>query len=497
MEERAGVLIIYTGGTIGCLPSDPGDPMSPLTPAAITEVLARLPDYDQGGDRIRIAGTWIPLGFYSWPTPVDSSNITPEDWGKLTSVIRTNYVHYGGFVILHGTDTLAYTASALAFMLDNLSKSVVITGSQLPISNPRSDAVQNIVTSIEVAAASLLKAPRVPEVCVFFRDKLYRGCRVTKVSAGSFDAFASPNYPPLAYAGDRIRVPTPVGLRKRTQRAFRVTEKLESRVTLLEVFPGMSPHLLDQMLNGTSLRGAVLRTFGTGNAPSTPAFLETIDRAVNNGTVIVNVTRCGMGEVEMGLYDAGAGLLSCGVVSGMDMTPEAALTKLMVILGSESDAHVVAARMQQNLKGEQRQSIFTLNFGSGKIGDEELPVTLRPLRPMIDPGGQYNPEHLDTAVLRIMGISTTDGRKGVLEFKLYLDLPCAPEGTSESGLHLLGSASIRYDPRRRDQSFFCAVTESVRALVDGRHENTITVVSAGETSFVWKKLDIAFFLDTG
>jgi len=492
MADPHGVFIIYTGGTIGSLPRDRNDPSSPLEPALIDEVIRRIPNYETRDKKIFLGGKWIRLGTYSWPEPIDSSNIALQDWIDLVRVIKDNYEEYEGFVVLHGTDTLAYTASALAFMLDNLNKPVIITGSQLPIAQTRSDAVQNLVTSIEIAAASSLGGTVVPEVCVFFRDGLYRGCRTTKLSASSYNAFYSPNYPPLAEAGEHIKITGAMKPRE-SHHVLRIVDVLEPRIASLDIFPGMSGELLDSILNKTGLRGVVMQTFGTGNAPTTPEFLDTIARAVANGTTIVDVTQCRSGEVELGLYDVSAGLLTRGVVTGMDMTPEAALTKMLVVLGTESDPATAADKLQLNMKGEQRQSIFNLHFHPGAIGDDEAMV-IKILRPMVGGLDRYKPDVLDKALLRIMGITVPERRKAKIEFKVYIDLPDADENTSEeANPHFLGKIAKTYELDRGEESAFHLITTQARSFVDNRHENTLTLVNTGGTAFVWQRINIAFF----
>jgi L-asparaginase len=491
MTSDKGVLIIYTGGTIGSLPQDAEDPSSPLVPAPLETILQRLPNYKSNEQEIFIGSSWIRIDTYSWELPIDSSNITLRDWAEMARVVKENYDAYEGFVILHGTDTLAYTASALAFMFENLNKPVVITGSQLPIGRTRSDAVQNIVTAIEIAAAKTLGATIVPEVTVFFRDHLLRGCRTTKLSANNFSGFASPNYPALAETGEHIKVSNALtGLP--SPHFLRINYALEPNIASIDIFPGMSTQLLRNILLDTGLRGAVLQTFGTGNAPTTQEFLGVISDAVQRGTVIINVTRCLSGEVELGLYDASAGLLSRGVISGMDMTAEAALTKLMVVLGSESDAEIAADKMQLNLRGEQRQSTFNLHFEAGQIGNGGT-TTVKALRPMVHGLDRYQPKMLQQAVLRAFGLQTLDGSKGRVEFKIYLDRPDAEKFMMNDSTHFLGSVSKRFLPESGPENVIVNITSQVRALVDNAHQNTLALVNTGLTSFKWSKLQIAFF----
>ncbi|MBU6428890.1 MAG: asparaginase, partial [Cyanobacteria bacterium REEB65] len=281
----------------------------------------------------------------------DSAGMTFDHWVHLAKQIEENYQRHAGFVILHGTDTLAYTASALAFLLEGLAKPVVLTGSQRPIGQTRSDAAQNLVTAIEIASAALWGGTVVPEVGVFFRDHLLRGCRTTKISASSFDAFDSPNFPALGTAGETLsidasRLRAPGG-------PLKVHDRLESRIAVLDVFPGMSPALLEALLSSGELRGVVLKTFGSGNVPATPGFLAAIAQAVERGVVVLNVTQCRSGEVSLGLYESSADLLARGVVGGMDLTPEAALAKLSFILGLEPDPARAADLLRRDWRGEQ------------------------------------------------------------------------------------------------------------------------------------------------
>lgn len=492
--DAEGVFIIYTGGTIGSMPQDLSDPLSPLVPYPLEKVMERLPAYDKGDKKIALSGRWIRLGTYSWKEPLDSSNMTSKDWRQIAEVIKDNYDRYEGFVILQGTDTLAYTSSALAFMLDNLSKPVVITGSQKPIGETRSDAVQNLVTAIEVAAARSLGHQVIPEVCVFFHDKVMRGCRTTKLSASDYDAFYSPNYPPLATAGADITVSGQAVIRKPSSQTLNARLNLEENIASMDIFPGMSHELLRNILMTQRLRGVVLQTFGSGNAPTTPEFLNTIGEAIEAGRVIVDVTQCRSGTVELGLYDVSAGLLERGVVSGMDMTPDAALTKLAVLLGQEQDPEIARDLMQLNLKGEQRQSIYNLHYPGGSLGYDEAKV-LEPSRPMTD-GQRYKSEDLEQALFRLMGLELTEGKKGRIELKAYIDMPEANENTKEEGNpHFLGRAFKRYSGEEGTVGLFLRMDQQARDFIDPRFPKSITLVNVG-APLKWSKLNIALYMNT-
>lgn len=449
-----------------------------------------VPFYDPEERALQVGRTPVHLDFASWPEPVDSANITSADWRKLAEIIREKQNEYAGFVILHGTDTLAYTASALAFILDNLDRPVVVTGSQRPIGQPRSDAVQNLITSIEVAAARTLGTIVVPEVCVFFRDRLLRGCRTTKVSATSFNAFESPNMAPLGVAGGRLAVDEKA-IARSSPLALRSRPTFDERIACVTLFPGMSTALLDGMLNSNDLRGIVLQAFGNGNCPSTPQFLDAIAGAVEAGRLIVDITQCRSGEVDLGLYPGSLGLLSRGVISGMDMTPEAALAKLSFLLGNESDSLVVTDRMQINMHGEQRQSVFNLHFGAGELAAGES-VTLHPVRPMVA-GARYRTSALDRAMLRVLGLSSPES-DGVLECRLWLDLADPSSVADEEDFGFLGRVSAGRHETDEKSNVILEVTEQVRALVDNRHINTLTVV-AGGSGVSWDHLDLAVYAD--
>ncbi len=340
--SRKSVLLILTGGTIA-MTQDPAT--GALRPTGIEEVKRYMPELFQDN---------ILVDIHSFNPLVDSSNIKPPVWSKLATIIYENYNQYDGFVILHGTDTMAYSASALSFMLGNLGKPIVFTGAQLPMGLIRSDARENLLTAIEIAVAQDEEGQAlVPEVSIFFGDRLYRGNRTTKKNAEYFSAFKSYNYEPLAIAGVHIRYNTHLVHYPDPSKPLRLWTKFDQNVAILKIFPGISRQVVEAMLNIPHLRAIVLETFGAGNAPSEPWIYEVLKHAIANGLIVVNKTQCSAGSVEMGRYETSLNLLEAGVISGYDITTEALLTKLMYLLGEYgSDTDKVREALQMDLCGE-------------------------------------------------------------------------------------------------------------------------------------------------
>ena len=336
------ILLIYTGGTIG-MRQDPAD--GTLRPVDFSQLLEEVPE---------LRKSTLRIDTYAFDPLIDSSDVEPGLWQSLATLIRDRYDCYDGFVILHGTDTMSYSASALSFMLENLAKPVVFTGSQLPVGAPRTDGRENLVSAVEIAAAKDGDGhPVVPEVSVLFNAALMRGNRSTKINAEQFNAFASPNHPLLAEAGIQIRYNTR-HIRKPADwtAPLQISTALDTRVSILKIHPGITPQVVRNILLGPQTRAVILETYGSGNAPSKEWFLQLVEEAVAMGKLLVNVTQCLSGSVDMGLYATGKTLERSGVVSGRDSTTESALAKLFYLLGRSPDNRWVASQVGQNIRGE-------------------------------------------------------------------------------------------------------------------------------------------------
>jgi L-asparaginase len=284
---------------------------------------------------------------------IDSSDITPEHWKKLVHTIENNYNQYDGFVILHGTDTMAYTASALSFMIENLHKPIVLTGAQLPIGKLRTDAKENLITALEIAAdKDILGNPIVPEVCVFFQNDLLRGNRSTKVNADNFNAFKSYNYPNLGKSGIQIRYDRKVIHQPDYDKKTVFHYRLDNRIATLKLFPGIDRQTVEAILTLKNIKAVIMETYGSGNAPLSPWFIDLIRETVKRGVVVLNITQCNTGMVDMQRYETGRELLKAGVISGSDATFEAAITKLMFLIGHKYEKEDVKIRMKVPLIGE-------------------------------------------------------------------------------------------------------------------------------------------------
>ena len=340
MATIPNILLIYTGGTIGMVKDYKTGALRIFN---FEKLLKHIPEINH----LKCTITSISLN-----KPIDSSNMNPTNWVIISEIIEDNYEKFDGFVVLHGSDTMSYTASAISFMFENLSKPIIFTGSQLPIGDLRTDAKENLITSIEIASAQEKGKPIISEVCLYFEYKLYRANRTTKINAEHFEAFTSPNFPPLGESGVHLKFNKHLISKPNKRGSLKVRKNLNNNIVILKIFPGITKTVIESILDSKGLKGVVLEAYGSGNAPTEKWFVDLLKETINKGIHIVNVTQCIGGSVIMGQYETSIRLEEIGVISGNDITTESALAKLMYLLGENIPKDKFKTLFETQLRGE-------------------------------------------------------------------------------------------------------------------------------------------------
>ena len=501
-QPKAKVCIIYTGGTIGMVPKYPDNPAArELRPGSIEDLLGAV---GRGGLGQKVG---IQAALVTFEKLIDSTYVTPRHWAAIAQAIYDNYDEFDGFVVLHGTDTMAYTASALSFMLENLRKPVVVTGSQLPMLDPCSDARQNLEHAIRLAGHRAIDLPAIPEVVILFRDHILRGDRAVKVGSDIFEGFGSPNFDPLGELGEHMRVTLELALDPPPQDEkkfpFRVNSKLaKGEIKVIWIHPMYTSEQLIHDLATPNLIGVVICTYGAGNMPTSPKFLEPIRQAIYGGAIdgvvnfknaipVLNISQCPRGLVEMGLYEASGGLLEIGVANGVDLTLEAAMTKMLWALMRSTNVETIKNLLQTSIRGEQSQSVLDMSFvpeiGYDKAEESSIVRTAEGRVP-----GRYSSENLRRAVLRVQGLgfeSSDKGRNSLL--RVFINDPRADEDTASSEMSYVCEEPL---VEQKEEGFAIDVTGTVSQVVNSTDPVIVTLV--GINAVVWcRSIHLSLYIE--
>jgi len=497
-QANRGVLVIYTGGTIGSAPRDPEDPDSPQVVVTWDDLKDATPELQQ------LEKQGCRIDCFSFKNALDSCNVGPNEWALMAQTIADHYEEYEGFVILHGTDTMVYSASALSFILQDLSKPVVLTGAQRSaLVDVRNDATQNFITAILIANPRFSRLPVVPEVIICFGGKLLRGARAVKYDTSGYTAYQSPNLEPLGEAGDRIVInenlvrPLPAA-----ERRFHIRTRLEKNVMPVFIYPGIPTVLVEKQLSLPDLRAVVVQSFGTGNIPTRPDLLEVFRRAREERSIILaNVSQCRRGPVELGIYETSAELLEAGFVAASDITVEAAQCKLMTLLGDpDIQVEEVEQEFQVSKVGEQSISQFVTHLeGQPKKVDlqdsSEQPGRQRlPGRPLV---GQWNPQRLDRALLRLRHAQITSANlEQAVAFRVFVNLD-PDEPANDDHPSLMGH--FKKWPMAKPGLVVFDATKVLRSI--GKPGERVSFTLIGDTpggSLSWERAELALFIrETG
>ena len=492
IEKNKGILIIYTGGTIGSAPKDQDDPDSPQIVKNWVELKNAIPNLGNLG---------YPLDAVSFKEPLDSCNVGPKHWRTIAKIIKDNYNNYEGFVILHGTDTMVYTASALSFILIDLGKPVVLTGSQVAgIVNPRNDAHQNVVTSVMLANPKFNNIPVIPEVIVCFGNLISRGNRARKMNVIGYQGFFSPNYPLIGEAGEFITV-NKKNIRNIPESDLEIYEKLDTNVILIDVFPGIqNSKVLENILQDKNLKGVILKSYGAGNIPTDEKFLNLFKNFIDNGGIVVNVTSVPEGEVVMGLYETSQVLLDRGIIGGFDITYESALCKLMMLLGNYDDKEIVKSLMQQSISGEQRLNLKTTKFKSKNKLSLDTGLLAEIKKQSLE--SIQNEENIDKIMFRFKNSKINSGNKENIFINITLDSGIKlsfKKSSSKENILVNNSEigeSIAFDLTSKKEFFVEKISSGPIKTVQKIGFSVSLETSDKDAYFEWEDIEINIYYNT-